>query len=142
MNEEYAQFIEENKTTLVKYVVEEVSERKIPSYSSRPINQLGELVAPVFDVIARYLRNGDPTEYRSFIHDMTLDRLKNGFKVDDVYTMAGIIRNAIERVVNEQLTAPEQARQKERFLRRLQGIQTLAQSTQIAAQFDLNKDNK
>lgn len=139
MYEELTQLIEQNKLTIANYIAEEAYLRKMASYIDKSKDLIAQLVLPTVEMIARYIRSSDPTEYRTYIHNLTLIRLEQGYGLDEFYTMGEILTIAIVRILDARLVGKEQARQKERFIRRLQGIQTLAQSTTIAAQFDFNK---
>lgn len=139
MFDELAQIIEQNKKTVANYIAEEAYARKMASYTDKPKAEIARLVMPTVEMVARYIRTSDPTEYRKYIHDLTVVRLQQGYGIDDFYLMAEVLVDGVKQILDAQLSTTEQSRQKERFLRRLQGLQTLGQSTITAAQFDFHK---
>lgn len=139
MYEELAQLIEQQKTTVANYIAEATYSHKLTSYTDKSISEVAKLVTPTVEMVARYMRTNDPSEYRDYVRDLTLARLGQGYNMNEFFSMSNIFVDCVRRMLDTELTKPEQLAKKERYFRRLQGLNTLAQSTVVATQLSFSK---
>jgi hypothetical protein len=139
--EKLANYIETNKQEISHEIALETLARQLTSYKNFAAAELATKFLPTVEMVVRYLRSGNPQEYRDYTQNLTITRLSQGYTAEDFYMMAEILVTILKRAIAKELTAPDQLKELERYQRRLDGIQSLAQSTIVAtrAAFSKNK---
>ena len=125
-----ADMVELHKEKIALEVAKKAIARNLPSYVNKSAQELALNFRPTIEMLARYVRHADPTEYRDYMIKLTRTRLSQGYTSQDFYIMGEILTEAIKEVVENYLGEDEKT--KTSWFRRLNGIQTLAQTTVVA----------
>jgi hemoglobin-like flavoprotein len=129
-----ANLVELHKEALAVAVAKKALARNLPSYTNQTIAALAPKFWPTLEMLARYVRDGDPSEYRDYIATLTRTRLSQGYKAEDFYIMGELLTEAIRELIDKETQVD--AKIKISWQRRLNGIQTLAQTTVVASRFN------
>jgi hypothetical protein len=140
--EKLADLVEAHKVTLSRTVAQAVLARQFVSYQHDSLDTLAPLMARTLEAISAYLRSSDPTEYRNFVQQLTLMRLRNGYNAENFYNIVEFFTRAIKELVAKELTGSDHLQTDlERYYRRIEGMQTLTYSTIVATRSAFTKNS-
>jgi hypothetical protein len=140
--EKLADLVETHKVTLSRTVAKSVLARQFVSYQHDSIDTLAPLMVRTLEAISGYLRSSEPTEYRNFVQQLTLMRLRNGYNAEDFYNIVEFFTHAIKDLVAKELTGPDHLQTDlERYYRRIEGMQTLTYSIIVATRSAFTKNS-
>jgi hypothetical protein len=138
-----ANLVETHTTELTHLLAKEILARQLSSYQNDSEATLIAKAQITLTGVISYLRSSDPTEYRNFIQELTLARLNNGYSAEDFYTVVEITAQAVKALIDRELTEPTHTKvELERYHRRIDGMQTLTQSTLVATRSAFHKQAK
>lgn len=140
-----AELVETHKLDIARKMAQTAFDRHFVSYAAYPsldVEQLAQRLLPTVEMACHYLYNGDSTQYRNHVYQITLDRLKAGYSGQNLYDYSAILTLAVSQVVEQELVGEEDQSNQQRYLRRLQGLQTLAQTTILSAQATFKNTQK
>ena len=133
MYEDFAQIIEKNMAAICRQIAVEAIARHIPNYSSLSVDQLAKLVEPTVMMIVRYVRNGDPTEYRDHAQKLTETRMAQGYDTKYIITMGQILDRTLNQTLQAALPGAEHAEARTSFARRMAVIEQVGDSAVVMA---------
>jgi hypothetical protein len=137
--EPLAKMVEDNKAELARRVAETVQERKLRLFQSFKSEQIVPRVTVPLEMIARYLRNGDPNEWRNYVAETSNYFRKRGYTADEVNAIGYVLSEKILEMMEEKMGGPNRAAERQRYSRRIEGLTTLAGISSINAHVK-NKD--
>jgi hypothetical protein len=134
-----AELMENNKVELARRSAQVVIDRKLRLYSEMPLEQLTKLLTPVIEMIIRYLRTGDVQEWSGFVARVSDARRKEGYSAQEVNAVGSTITEKILEMIEEKLPGPGRQAERERYIRRVKGLDSLAGVSSISTHMK-NKD--
>jgi hypothetical protein len=139
--EKLADLIETHKVALSRTIAQAVLAQQFVSYQHDSLDTLAPRMIHTLEAISSYLRNSDPTEYRNFVQQLTLMRLRNGYNAEDFYNIVEFFTISIKDLAAKELTGPDHSQTDlERYYRRLDGMQTLTYSIIVATRSAFTKN--
>lgn len=128
-----ADIIEAGKLELARWTAEEVSSRKIGTYSNYSLEQLTGFFLPTIEMLVRYIRTSDVTEWRDYIAKTAEYRRSQGLPMDAVVQAAVVINGCIRRLLEREIPGPENAAIRDKHMLRLDGSTSLAKAIILKA---------
>lgn len=121
-----AELLEVNKYQVAEAAAKTIIARKIPFYSLFSSKNLAERLLSTLEMMIRYLRTNDIEEWRNYIISVSARWQEQGSNVAQVNAAGNVIIEKIRELVEQELSSPQDASRKTRFLLRVQGLATLA----------------
>lgn len=140
--QELAELAERHKMEIALKMAQAGLKQGITASPNAEPAQLAQRVLPSVESAISYLYSSNPTEYRSHVQTVTLNYLKGGFSAQTLYNYAAIMVEAILSFIEAELAGPENSAIRQRYQRRLQGLQTLTQTTILSAQAAFSQSQK
>ena len=129
-----ADLIERDIQNISRLTAKRAIQQHMASSSQQSPEKLAQLFVHTVEMLARYVRSGEPTEYRNYIQQLTIQRLQQGYDMTEFFTMGNILTTVLKEFVDRELPGSDNEAIRRRYYRRLEGLQTLAQSTVVATQ--------
>lgn len=130
-----AELVEANKFAVAKAAAETIIAQKIPFYTQFNTQVLAERLLNSVEMMIRYLQTNKVDEWRDYIMGASAKWQNQGSTISEINAAGNIIVEKIHELVERELSDPKQATLKTRFLRRLQGLTTLANVSAFNAHF-------
>lgn len=132
--EALADLVELHKRTITERIAEQVHKRQLPSYLQLNSAQLASLLVPTVEIVGNYFHTSDPSQYRHDVRKLTVNRLEQGDTAHDIYTISQFLTEVVKDLVDSNFSGPELASIRDRYYRRLEGLQALAHNVVVATE--------
>jgi hypothetical protein len=138
--DQLADLIEKYKQEISRWTAEEIASRQVGAYQQYSIDQLSKFYLPTVEMLARYYRSNDVTEWREYIVRVAEDRRRQGLAPDAVFIAAAVLGAMIKKMVDRELPGAANQATRERYYRRLDGTTNLSKATILKANLNVTKD--
>src|SRR3569623_1735292 len=102
-DEALAKIVEANVMEVARWTAEEIVARKIEGYSNYRLAVLQKSFVPTVEMVARYMRNDDVTEWREYIVKAAQIRIQQGMSTDAVFQVTSIISSQLKRMIEREV---------------------------------------
>lgn len=137
-DEALAKIVEANVMEVARWTAEEIVARKIEGYSNYGLAVLQKSFVPTVEMVARYLRTDDVTEWRDYIVKAAQIRIQQGMSTDAVFQVTSIISSQLKRMIEREVGGSANTSTKDRYIRRVDSLTNLTKATILKT--NLNKE--
>ncbi len=124
-----AVLIETHKNTIAEHTAQSLLALNMPGYSGQNVANMSTRIAPNVEMVARYARSGDPSEYREYLVKVCETMLDQGYPLDSMLTAGSVMFEKIHEIVEQELAGPANEKERSRYIRRLEGVKGLGRTT-------------
>ncbi len=140
--EPLAVLIETQKFEVAHRTAEAAIASQSPLFNEMSATQIAERLVVSVDMVIRYLRSGDASEWTAFISRTSAAWREKGYTADQVNAVGKTIAAKMVEVVEERFPGPEQQVERERYIRRINGLDSLAGISSLVAHLKEEEKNK
>lgn len=128
-----ADLIEAGKNEIARWTAQDIKSRQIGAYDNYSVEQLTGFFFPTIEMLIRYLRTSDVTEWRDYIAKTAEYRRSQGLSMDSVVQAAVVINMQIRKLLERELPGPQNAAIRDKHMMRLDGSTSLAKAIILKA---------
>ena len=140
--EPLAVLIETQKFEVANRTAEAAIASQSPLFNEMNAMQIAERLVVSVDMVIRYLRSGDAREWTAFISRTSAAWREKGYTADQVNAVGKTIAAKMVELVEEHFPGPEQQVERERYIRRINGLDSLAGISSLVAHLKEEEKNK
>ncbi len=129
--EELSGILDTQQTYLIKYAID--NSRTLPAASKTSSLNLQRIAERHIIYMSQYFRSSDIDQWKTYLSILGKDSLTDTLTVSDLMAFAAVLFEGIVKLIKQQFSTPDQLKTQEKYLRRLEGMRALAQSTVIAS---------
>jgi hypothetical protein len=132
--EPLAQLIEAYKIDVARRTAEIALANQSPLLKGMTIEQIVERLSKSIEMVIRYLRSGDASEWSNYIAKVSAEWRNQGYNTEQVNTVGTTIAEKMIEIVEENLPGEAHQIERDRYIRRIKGLNSLAGISSLNAQ--------
>lgn len=134
--QELIELIQQHKSEIAHQIANGMNQSNSFPTESNPSTlnkRIIEALCQHIDRMVEYLSSGNIESWRDYIINIAAGQNSNVYSTDNLLIIGDLIRESLVSLVQRELADPERSKDRERYIRRLNGLNGLSQSTIVAS---------